>query len=82
MGSRGAKDTGNRLRSDPVRSFGFLGHETVVDQLLPKAVKSANRSNSVNLNDLHCRLFSQGIHLSVATTAEVSVKPGAILTFH
>ena len=82
MGFRGARDTGKALRSDPVRSLRFFGHQSVVDQLLSKTVECANRPNSVNLNDLHRRLFSQGIHLSVATTTEVSVKPGAILTFH
>ena len=53
-----------------------------MNELLSVGVKSANRTNSVNLNDLDRRLFFQGIHLSVATTTKVSVKAGTVLTFH
>ena len=60
----------------------LVSEQTIVDQLLSKDVKRADSSNSVNLNDLYRRLFFQGIHLSVATTTQISVKPGAILTIH
>lgn len=53
-----------------------------MDQLLTKAIKCANRPNSVNLNDFDCRPFTQGIQLSVLTPFVFRIKTGAILTFH